>query len=421
MFIPLPPRPLVFITDALLTLGVIAAALANLRTAAWRDWITIGPFVMLAAWLQFKNAFVRADSVHTPMFLSSLPLVLAVWSLAWPGCRSVNILLLSSVLCGVVQLEVIGYSLEWFSWTPLRYARGVWVTPRRQNGEQLGAQLRAGWPELTMPENVRSALGRSSVDVMPWDSSLAILNGLNLKQRPVPQTYAAFTPWLDAQNARFLRSSNAADFILYVTQSATNGNTIDRRPAAWDESMTKRELIENYTPCMEFQLMEQFFPTAELHPALAVGLKRSPGAREYEPIATNGVTLALDQPLDIPASTNYEFLWLEVERTPLGKLAAFASQPAELTAVLEYSDGTSKDYFAVLPILKTGVVINYRIESAGEIRRWLYSETSGNVTARAIRFKSTSPWAFQSPFHGQVITSRLVVRRGGGPPASTAP
>jgi hypothetical protein len=411
MFIPYSAHALAFITAVLLTLAVIVAALASLRTTAWRDWMMACPFVMLTVWLLFKNGFVRVDLVHIPMFLSSLPLLLAVWSVALPGSRTVKVLLVLSVLYGAGQPEFLGYyySQEWFSWTPLRYARGVWVTPWRQNGQQLGDALRADWPKLVLPENMRSTIGRSSVDVMPWDSSLAILNGLNLKERPVLQSCSGFTSWLDEQNAQFLSSSNASDFILYVAMSK---NDIDGRPAAWDESITKRTLIQNYTPCFEWSVGNQ--PKS----AFVVVLRRSPGAWEYEPISTNSVTLALDQPLEIPASTNYEFLWLEAERTPRGKLAAFASQPAELTVAFAYSDGTFKDYHAVLPILKTGVLINYRVESAQEIRRWLSSEMTGNVTARSIRFKSASPWAFRSPFHGQVVTCRLVNRRFGGPTGS---
>jgi hypothetical protein len=400
MFILLSRRSLDFLAAALFSLLLIAAAVASLRTTAWKDWMMACPLVMLTACLLFKNGFVRADVFHIPMFLSSMPLLLAVWSVALQGSRIVQTLLGLSVLCGVGQLEVLYSSVGRLSWTPLRYARGAWVTPWRQNGQQLGAELRAGWPELTLPEKMRSAFGRSSVGVMPLDSSLAILNGLNLRERPVLQSYLAYTPWLDAQNARFFSSSNAPDFILYL---ADPSDAIDNRPAAWDESIAKRALIQNYTPCLELPPNETSAPALEN----VVVLRRSPGAWEYEPVSTNSVTIALDQPFDIPASTNCEFLWLDAKRTPSGKLAAFISQPAELTVAFEYSDGTSHSYRAILPILKTGVLINYRVESAEEIRRWLSSRMTGNVTTRSIRFKSISPWAFRSPFQGKVVTYRL--------------
>src|SRR5208282_5253019 len=140
----------------------------------------------------------------------------------------------------------------------------------------------------------------------------------------------------------------------------------------------------------------------ERAPVPVVVLRHSLQAREYEPILTNNFTLAQNQTFEIPVSTNYEFLWLEVERSPLGKLAALVSHPAELTAAFEYSDGASATYRAILPILKTGVLINYRVESPEEIRQWLKGDMKNHVTARLIRFKSASPWAFKSPFRGQL-------------------
>jgi hypothetical protein len=404
MLFTISARSLNFVAAASLALAVMAAAFASLRAAAWREWMMVCPLVMLTAWLLFKNGFVRADAFHIPTFLSSLTLLLAVWSIAFGGSSIVNTLLTVSVLCGVVQLEALYSSLGSFSWTPLRYARGVCVAPWRQNRQQLEAELRAHWPELTFPDAMRSAIGKSSVSVMPLDlGSLAILNSLNLKERPVFQSYLAYTSWLDAQNARFLASSKASDFILYMTDSS---DAIDNRPTAWNESITKRALIQNYTPSMNFLRQERFGAAMEN----LVVLRRSPEARLYEPISTNKVTLALDQPLDLPVSTNYQFLWLEAERTPRGKLAAFLNQPAELTVAFEYSDGSSHRYRAILPILKTGVLINYRIESADEIRRWLAADMTGNVTTRSLRFQSMSPWAFRSPLQGKVVTCRLVTR-----------
>lgn len=421
MFEPLSHGPLAVLAGLSLALAVMAAALFSWRTTPWQDWLMIGPFVMLTTWLLFKNAFVRADATHMPMFLACLPLAVAVWRAALPSAASARLVLLLTVVCGVGQTEMLGYNLDWFSWTPLRYMRGLIVTPRRQNAAQLGARLREHWPESVLPENVRRAIGQGSVDVMPWDSSLAILNGLKLRERPVLQTYAAFTPWLDAQNAAFLSSAKAPDFILYVTRTSTDGNTIDNRVAAWDESMTKRELAENYAPVLEFQTVETIFPIATREQVGTVLLQRSLQRREFEPISTNSVTLALGQPFLIPASTNYEFLWLDVERSAAGKLVAFAAEPARLTVAMDYSDGTSHQYRAILPILQTGVLINYRIESPEEIKRWLYAEMSQNATARSLRFQSGNPWAFQQPFHGRLITCRLGAGNGQSSTAAAGP
>jgi hypothetical protein len=396
MFLPFSAGTRDFLAAGLLTLAVLAAAIASLKTTEWSSWLIISPWVMLTVWLLFKNAFVRADAFHIPTLLSSLPLLLAVWSVAMRGSRIVKVLLVISVLCGAGQLEVFCFSTGSFPWTPGRYAHELWAAPWRQNGRQLGAALRADWPELILPKPARLAFGDSPVGVMPVDSSVAVLNGLNLKEPPVIQSYLAYTLWLDKQNAGFFSSIRAPEFIIYMVESS---GAIDNRPAAWDESIARRALIQNYVPCVK--------PPLNALENMVV-LRRSPGAWAYEAISTNNVTLTLDQPLNIPASTNYEFLWLEAGRTPSGKLAAFLTQPAELSVAFEYRDGTSRKYRAILPILETGVLINYRVEAPDEIRRWLSSDMTGNVTARSLRFQSGSAGAFRSPFQGKIVSYRLL-------------
>jgi hypothetical protein len=70
------------------------------------------------------------------------------------------------------------------------------------------------------------------------------------------------------------------------------------------------------------------------------------------------------------------FLWLDVQRSLPGTVVALASQLEELTVRFDYSDGKSREYRAILPILKTGVLIN---------------EMDGNAVVRALRFRSTAP------------------------------
>ena len=79
-------------------------------------------------------------------------------------------------------------------------------------------------------------------------------------------------------------------------------------------------------------------------------------------IATNEVSLTPDQPLAIPATTNPLFLTLDVERSMAGKLQSLILVPSMLTVHLSVSGmGSSKNYRAVLPILKTSVLVNRRV------------------------------------------------------------
>src|ERR1019366_7635896 len=81
--------------------------------------------------------------------------------------------------------------------------------------------------------------------------------------------------------------------------------------------------------------------------------------------------------------------------------------PRMLIACFEYQDGTTGYYRGILPILKTGVLVNRRVESTQEIRNWLETATARNMAVSFLSFKTHSPWAFQTPFKGFLVEYRL--------------
>jgi hypothetical protein len=407
MFAYPPNTPFVFELACLLlvTMGIIA--FFGRHRLAWREQIMFLPFIGLAALLLFKNAFTRSDGAHYPSFYAPLPLLLAVWCIGWRGAAAVRILLLASLCYPLVLLitQTGDLSLaKLIECTPLRYCDELIEAPWREDASYLQASLRLRYPEAALPSEIQFRLGKSSVDVMPWESSIAVLNGLNYQGRPIPQSYAAYTPWLDNLNARFLVSTNAPAYVLYA---CAQDETIDGRPAAWDESLTKMALLENYAFDSEFKLPMRVWPYQNIGAANVFLLRHTPHLRRLVPIATNEVSLELGQSLPIPATTNLVFLTLEVNRSILGKLTSAMLSPGMLIACFEYQDGSPGYYRAVLPILKTGVLINRRVESTLEIQNWLETITAQNMAVSSISFKTHSPWAFQTSFKGLLVEYRL--------------
>ena len=399
--------PFAFELACLFLLGMGIAAFLGRHRLSWREQAMFMPLIGLAALLLFKNAFVRSDELHHPSFFAALPLLLAVWWIGWRGAAAVRVLLLASLFYPLALLtaQIGGFGRnELVKSLPLSYCHQLITVPWRENTSALQDSLHALYPEATLPADIRSIIGRSSVDVMPWESSIAILNGLNYQQRPVPQSYAAYTTWLDNLNARFLDSTNAPACILYA---CAQNVTIDGRPAAWDESLTKMALLENYTFESEFNLPMRVWSYQRIEPARVFLQKHAPHLRRLVPIATNEVSLALGQPLPIPATTNLVFLTLKVNRTILGKLTASALSPSMLIACFEYQDGSSAYYRAVLPILETGVLVNRRVASAEETRNWLETTATRNMAVSSICFKTHSSWAFRTPFKGFLVEYRF--------------
>jgi hypothetical protein len=370
--------------------------------------IMILPILGLDCFLLFKNGFVRFDEIHARSFEDGLPLLLALWCIAWRSHKGAKGLLFASVVYPLALLVGTTPKFgreELFASTPQNYLRQAFDMPRRQDSQELQSVLRASFPEMVLPDDVRATIGRASVDVMPWESSIAIVNGLALKQRPVPQSYSVFTPYLDNLNASFLSSVEAPDFIIYARAQYA---TIDARPSAWDESITKRALLENYVFASQFTMPLRVGEVQKLEPASVFIMKRVPGTSRLAAVSTNEVKLTLNQKLRIPVTSNVLFLTLNVDRTFLGRMKGFALAPSLLTATFEYEDGSSTNFRAVLPILKTGVLVNRRVESSDEIRNWLQLAPEQNIAVSSISFKSSSAWPFKPELRGSLVECRII-------------
>ena len=389
-----------------------AIAFLGRRQLKWTAQTMVLSLVALAAALLYKNAFARADLSHWQVFSTALPLLLAVWYIAWrsgPALYALALyaLLFASLLYSAGQLATSAeFPLEWAQSTPLGYFKDAIRLPWRESVADLQDRLSARYPQLALPADMRERIAQASVDVMPWESSLAVRNGLNYRPRPVPQSYSAYTPWLDDLNARRLDSPAAADYLLWV---AGTPNAIDGRAAAWDESSTKRVLLENYVYAGQCKLPLRLWPYDDDPPLFL--LKRASHVRRLVPTATKDVALAMRQELVIPANEDLVFLTLRVDRTIFGRLKAAALPPAAFTATFHYADGTIGVYRAVLPILETGVLVNRRVESAEEMRNFLIASPAKNTAVTSISFSSSGPWEFQTPFRGRLASYRLIENR----------
>jgi hypothetical protein len=265
-------------------------------------------------------------------------------------------------------------------------------------------QLTAKYPPMVLPSRVRAQIGQGSVDVMPWESSLAVVNGLNLHQRPVPQSYSAYTPWLDGLNAAFLDSAAAPDCVLYTCAQPP---AIDNRPSAWDESITKRAFLENYTFTSEFTLPLLVQPEKGLQPAPVYLLQRTPSAARFVAVRTNQVSMMLGEPLVLPPSTNLLYLTLKLQSSWRGKLRGALISPVLIMVNIKYADGRDEDFRAVPPILETGVLVNRRVESPDEIRHWLQREAGQNPAVTSLCFRTYPRSNYQMPCSATLTEYRL--------------
>ena len=103
-----------------------------------------------------------------------------------------------------------------------------------------------------LPEAIRETIAGATVDIYPWDYTIVAANQLNWKARPVIQSYAAYTSWLDGKNAKHFSGAEAPEYFIFDLNKVTfdvNGGkleSIDNRYLLNDEPQTIIEIIRNY-------------------------------------------------------------------------------------------------------------------------------------------------------------------------------
>ena len=113
----------------------------------------------------------------------------------------------------------------------------------------LEKQSRENMQNFLLGEEIKNIIGKRTVDVYPWDLAYIYANALNFRPKPVLQSYVAYTPWLDTQDANFYRSAQAPDYLLW-TRVHWGGETgsIDGRYLLNDEPQALLSIMQNYTP-----------------------------------------------------------------------------------------------------------------------------------------------------------------------------
>lgn len=98
-----------------------------------------------------------------------------------------------------------------------------------------------------LPDSMRAEIGKNSVDVFPWETSIIAANNLTWKGRPSPFSFESYDPYLDNLNATFYNSQSAPQYIVWHNTGKDSMYGIDSRHILWDEPAALRAMLENYS------------------------------------------------------------------------------------------------------------------------------------------------------------------------------
>lgn len=108
------------------------------------------------------------------------------------------------------------------------------------------------YAKFTLEEELIRKIGKSTVDVYPYNNEYVFAHKLNYKHRPSFQNYMTLTPALDLMNKKFFESSERPRFVLF-TSGATCGSEncnvfdgLDKKFSLNEDPLTVSAILLNY-------------------------------------------------------------------------------------------------------------------------------------------------------------------------------
>ncbi len=215
---------------AFVLVGVFA--FAHSRRLPRQSQIGVGLVTLATLFFLFKEGFVRHDT-HDLVFFVAAPLVLAAFSPIW---RSQAWLVTGILGLTLVATSVSGSVPELVT-QPVQAAHNLFseatTLASAQRRADVIAQSRAViFAGTDVPTQMASLMRGKTVDVSPYeDTVLWALPGVRFDPLPVLQDYTAYTASLDQLDVRFLRSSDAPQYILRRPVAIDSRNPAFEPPA----------------------------------------------------------------------------------------------------------------------------------------------------------------------------------------------
>lgn len=306
----------------------------------------------------FKYAFARADVDHMWTFVEMVTCFFLLILIAAPRTKRLLLpVMATSVVLLIVNIRLVGAGIaehrEFFDrlFLPRAWHQGYFNYSIATGGfadyrADLVWQSGEFTKENRLPADFRNLIGSHTVDTYPWETSYIYANGLHWLPRPVFQSYLAYTPWLDRQNAAHFASDRGPDFILWEREHwGGELGSIDDRYLLNDEPMTILTLMRHYR-------------IVALHPRVAV-LRRA-GRPLIGPEHSLGTEHARwNEWINVPPSADGILrAKISIGRQVLGRLKRLFYREDEVFIEYGLTDGRGLKYRLVPDQMGSGVWVN---------------------------------------------------------------
>ncbi len=385
----------------------IAAAVIARKERFSREsllYLVIGGIV---AFVLYKTSVIRSDYNHNKCFLLGFPIIALAFLIHGPEslCSLWRFFFLASTAyAGLLMIAEFGNSLIFTqrdylkSFFPINYVKGIIDYDSVRDWKDYTNSVRTRFPERGVPENVAQLIGTNSIDIFPFEATLALGRGMNFQPRPVPQTYVAMGKELESRNAGYYQSDRAPRFIFYVL--GDKGFSPDGRYPLWEEPAVKRVLQRRYTARGVFSNLQgaQSETEPKISPILVMERNAAVPKREEEIVTTK--TERAGEEFALPEQEQELYARIEIKKTLLGRLVSFLYRGARVDAQFKLADGTQKRGRIIAANLESGVLVNFFADGADpeRLKNYLCSCSRGNPKCTKLRIDYKHRWEYKKEF-----------------------
>lgn len=324
--------------------------LLNLRSlhAQGSAGLVLGAYSSLLLFLAFKAGFVRHDG-HAAAAAGSLVVLGAVMAMTGSGWRPLAGL-------GVAMLAAIPIYRQALHIGPRTFmlaassnvqAAGAGLLERVDGGHALRRDYEAALAAIR--DRYPLPKLRGTTDIYSYGQSILLANGLDWAPRPVLQSYSAYEPDLEADDARHLTGPSAPENVIFSVAS------IDDRLPSLDDGPSWLPLLFDYAPEMMWgdAAILHRVPTTETGGAL-LGPTAARTARLNEEIAL--------PPGEKP-------LWAEVDVAPTlaGRALSALFKPPPLMIRMSFAGGVVRTFRFISGMGRAGFLMSPLVGTAAQL------------------------------------------------------
>jgi len=286
--------------------------------------------------LSWKAGFTRQDEGH--MLILFAVMTIAPFLVPRAAARR-RARLQAAATIGTVCLSFLGFAVvphpsggSYVSdWEVAARENLQWLVSPIEKRRTLEAETRDMRVSEALPA-VRARVGSGTVDVVSFEQGVLFLNDLQVRHRPVIQSYSSYTPFLQRMNGDFYAGASAPDFVLVKVQP------IDGHFPTAEDSGVWRALLLHYVPVLQ----EREYLLVQRRAEVAPGLPASVGVSEGRG--------RLGDWIDVPANGRLHELELDIGLGLAGRVRTLLLRPPAIWLDVRTRNGDERT-FAIAPCM----------------------------------------------------------------------